>query len=133
MAGLVADLAHEFALTTDGVTPLVVERLRRLGIPDRVIYGPRHLVGVDRIVNHSSGLFEFHEDGDLALIVAEGEPEVPGWADVYDLIAFKPETPSRWWLRRNSMWSSSKAWVGRRSMQRGLAKRWRSLNWPPSR
>ena len=103
MAGLVADLDHEFALTTDGVTPLVVERLRRLGIPDRVIYGPRHLVGVGHIVTHSSGLFEFHPEGDLAFIVAEGEPEVPGWADVYDLVAFAPDNPSHWWLRRGEV------------------------------
>ncbi len=99
----VIDLAHEFALTTDGVTPLVVERLQRWGIPDRVIYGPRHLVGVGHIVTHSSGLFELHPEGDLAFIVAEGEPEVPGWADVYDLVAFMPSEPSRWWLRRGEV------------------------------
>ena len=90
----------QYPLTTDGVTPLMVERLQRWGIPNRVIYGPRHLVGVGHIVTHSTGVFEFHIDGGLALIVPEGEPEVPGWAWIDDLIAFMPDNPSRWWRRR---------------------------------
>ena len=59
-------LNHEFALTTDGVTPLLVERLQRMGIPNRTIYGPRHYLGAARITTTSDGLFEFHEDGEFA-------------------------------------------------------------------
>ena len=98
-----ADLDHEFALTTDGVTPPLVGRFQRWGIPGRVIFGARHYMGVSRIVTHSSGLFEFHDDGELAVIVAEGEPEWPGWAWIDDLIAFKPDDPSHWWRRRGAV------------------------------
>ena len=94
------DLDREFALTTDNVTPFFVERLQRMGIPNRIIFGPRHYLGAARIVTTSDGLFEFHEDGEDALVVPEGEPEVPGWAEVHDLIAFKPGSPERWWRRR---------------------------------
>ena len=92
-------LTTELALTQDPLGPEWYARFRKLGIPDRVIFGVRPLIGVGRIVTHSSGLFEFHEDGELAIIVAEGEPVVPGWADVYDLAAFVPSKPDRWWLR----------------------------------
>ena len=57
-------------------------------------------IGDGRIVTHSSGLFEFHDDGEPALIVPEGEPEWPGWAEIYDLVVFKPDNPGRWWRRR---------------------------------
>ena len=97
------DLDREFALTTDGVTPLLVERLLQWGIPKRIVYGPRHYLGVARIVATSDGLFEFHDDGDRAVIVPEGEPEVPAWDEIHDLIAFLPAEPSRWWRRRGDV------------------------------
>ncbi len=98
-----ADLEHEFALATDGVTPLVVEYFKRLGIPDRVLYGPRHYIGVARIATTSDGLFEIHDDGERALIVPEGVPEWPGWDAIHDLISFLPADPSRWWRRRGDV------------------------------
>ncbi len=98
-----ADLEHEFALTTDGITPLVLEYFQRLGIPNRIMYGPRHHVGVARIITSSDGLFDFHDDGERALIVPEGVPEVPAWDEIHDLIAFKPENPARWWRRRGDV------------------------------
>jgi hypothetical protein len=61
------------------------------------------LIGVGRIVTHSDGLFEFHDDGEVALVVPEGEPESPGWAVVPDLVAFAPDNPSHWWLRRGEV------------------------------
>ena len=94
------DLDREFALAIDGVTPLQVERFLRMGIPRRIVYGPRHYLGVACIITSSDGLFEFHEDGELALIVPEGEPAVPGWEWIDDLIAFMPNNPGRWWRRR---------------------------------
>ena len=96
-------LDDELALATDNVTPLVVERFLQWGIPRRIVYGPRHYIGVTRIVAHSSGLFEFHDDGERALIVPEGVPEVPGWDEIHDLIAFKPDRPDRWWRRRGDV------------------------------
>ena len=56
------DLDREFALASDGVTPLLIERLQQMGFPNRIIYGPRHHVGVARIATTSDGLFEFHDD-----------------------------------------------------------------------
>ena len=97
-----ADLDREFAVATDGITPLLVERFKRMGIPNRIIYGPRHYLGVARITT-TPGLFEFHEDGEVALVVPEGEPEVPAWAQVHDLVAFKPGAPGRWWRRRGDV------------------------------
>ncbi len=97
------DLAAEFALTTDGVTPLLVAHIQRMGIPRRIIFGARHYLGAARITTTPDGLFEFHDDGELALIVPEGVPEWPGWAEVHDLIAFKPEAPGRWWRRRGDV------------------------------
>ncbi len=94
------DLDREFAITTDGVTPLVVERFHQMGIPNRVIYGPRHYLGAARIVTTSDGLFEFHEDGEHAAIVPEGVPEWPAWDEIHDLIAFKSASPDRWYRRR---------------------------------
>ncbi len=98
-----ADLDREFALTTDGVTPLVVEYFQRLDIPNRIIFGPRHHVGVGRIITSSDGLFEIHDDGERALIVPEGEPEVPAWDEIHDLVAFMPFDPARWWRRRSDV------------------------------
>ena len=61
------------------------------------------MIGIGRIVTHSTGLFEFHVDGELALIVPEGVPEWPGWAEMHDLIAFRPDAIGRWWRRRGDV------------------------------
>jgi hypothetical protein len=74
-----------------------------MGIPNRIIFGARHHVGVAPIVTHSDGLFELHDDGEAAVIVPEGVPEWPAWDEIHDLIAFKPEDPSRWWRRRGDV------------------------------
>ncbi len=97
------DLLAELAHTQDPLGPTWYARFRDLGIPDRVIFGVRPLIGVGRIVTHSDGLFEFHDHGEVAVVVPEGEPESPGWAVVPDLIAFKPSEPGRWWLRRGQV------------------------------
>ena len=98
-----ADLEYEFGLAIDGVTPLMVERFQQMGIPNKVIFGARHYVGAARITTTSDGLFEFYDDGELALIVPEGVPEVPAWEWIEDLIAFKPDNPGRWWRRRGDV------------------------------
>ena len=97
------DLVDEFALTTDGVTPILVEHFQRMGIPNRIIYAPRHYIGAAHITTTSVGLFEFHDDGERALIVPEGVPEWPGWDAIHDLIAFRPSRPDRWWRRRGDV------------------------------
>ncbi len=93
----------EFALAADGVTGLVLERFRQWGIPPRIMYGPRHHVGVAKIVTTSDGFFEFHDDGARAAIIPEGVPEVPAWEWIEDLIAFRPDSPERWWRRRGDV------------------------------
>ncbi len=98
-----ADLDREFALTTDGITPLLVQRFQQMGIPNKVIFGARHYLGAARITTTSAGLFELHDDGELALIVPEGVPEWPGWAEVHDLVAFRLDNPGRWWRRRGDV------------------------------
>ncbi len=97
------DLVDEFGLAIDGVSPLLLKHLQKWEIPRRVLFGPRHHVGVARIVTTSDGLFEFHDDGEVALVVPEGEPEWPGWDEIHDLIAFRPSRPDRWWRRRGDV------------------------------
>jgi hypothetical protein len=97
------NLVEEFALAADGVSTLVIERFRQWGIPPRIMYGPRHYIGVAKIVTTSDGLFEFHEDGEFALIVPEGVPEWPAWDEIHDLIAFMPDDPGCWWRRRGDV------------------------------
>ena len=94
------DLFSELVQTQRPLGPATFTRFRQLGIPDSVIFGDRALVGVARIVPHSSGLFEFHDEGEPAIIIPEGEPEVPGWGKVHDLVAFSPTALRTWWLRQ---------------------------------
>ncbi len=96
-------LEAEFALAADGVTGLVLERFRQWGIPNRILFGPRHHVGVAKIVTTSDGFFEFHDDGARAAIIPEGMPEWPGWDEIHDLVAFMPFDPARWWRRRSDV------------------------------
>jgi hypothetical protein len=93
------DLAREFALAVDNIRPMHVERFRSLGFPDRVLYAGPPLVGLARVTTYSDGFFEFHDNGDPAVIIAEGFPACPDWDPIEDLIAFKPASPTRWWRR----------------------------------
>ena len=97
------DLYTELEMTQRPLGTASFTRFRELGIPDGVLFGDRPLVGVARIVPHSCGLFEFNDEGEPAIIVAEGEPETPGWGEVDDLIAFKTADPGSWWLRRGAV------------------------------
>ena len=97
------DLHAELEMTQRPLGPASFTRFRELGIPNSVIFGDRPLVGVTRIVPHSCGLFEFNDEGVPAIIMAEGEPETPGWGEIDDLVAFKPADPGSWWLRRGNV------------------------------
>lgn len=97
------DLEFEFAQCLDVLDQRHFARFAELGIPTRVTFGLRSLYGAGRIIPNPSGLFDFHEDGDWALVIAEGspaEPGVPGWRRLDDLVAFVPGNPGQWWLRR---------------------------------
>ena len=97
------DLYTELELTQRPSGTAAFARFRELGIPNSAIFGDRALVRVARIVTHSDGFFDFHDEGEPAIIVPEGEPEVPGWAEIDDLVAFKPTDPGNWWLRRGAV------------------------------
>ena len=97
------EIDREFDLTLDTLGPDWFARFAKMGIPTRVTFGLRSLYGVGRIIPNPSGFFEFHEDGTEALIVAEGAPDVPGWHFIEDLVAFIPDRPDRWWLRRGQV------------------------------
>ena len=96
-------LFDELVETQRPLGPASFARFRELGVPNSVIFGDWAMVGVARIVPHSCGLFEFHDEGEPAIIVPEGSPEVPGWGEIDDLIAFKPADPANWWLRRGAV------------------------------
>ena len=97
------DLYAELEMTQRPLGTASFTRFRELGIPNGVIFGDQPLVGVAHIVPHSSGFFDFHDEGEPAIIVPEGEPVVLGWGEIDDLIAFKPADPANWWLRRGNV------------------------------
>jgi hypothetical protein len=70
-----------------------------LGIPRVTILAEPLMIGVSFVETWSDGFYEPNDDGELAVIIAEGWPEPPIWDSVDDLIAFKPTDPSRWWRR----------------------------------
>jgi hypothetical protein len=100
---VMTEIDREFDLTLDTLGPDWFARFAKMGIPTRVTFGLRSLYGVGRIIPNPSGFFEFHEDGTEALIVAEGEPDLPGWHCLDDLVAFMPDNPGQWWLRRGQV------------------------------
>ena len=97
------DLVDELAAAVCNLPPANINWLRSFGIPDSEIFGEPLKVGVANIQTFPSGFYEPNEDGDLAVIIAEGWPEPPIWDVIEDLIAFKPQAPSRWWRRRGEV------------------------------
>jgi hypothetical protein len=73
------DLESEFATCLDLLDETHFARFAALGVPTRLTFGSRSLYGVRRIIPNPSGLFDFHPAGDWALVIAEGEPDLPGW------------------------------------------------------
>ena len=90
-----ADLDREFALTTDGVTPVWIERLCKSGVSREVFYSHPPLVAVGAIETHGGGLFEPAEDGCPAVWVG---CYTRAW-DLADIAAFYMSRPGRWWRR----------------------------------
>ncbi len=92
-------LASEFETALDNLDNLWIERFRALGLPDRVLRINPPLVGAGCVETYSEGFFEFRDEGELAVIIAEGVPQGSHWNPLDDLIAFLPESPGSWWLR----------------------------------
>ena len=82
------DLAAEIVEACE-LTPYWITRLRKLGIPEKIIFGPRTVVTAGRVVTDASRFFEFHDEGKPAVIIVEGQPEVPGWDPIDDLIGLE--------------------------------------------
>jgi hypothetical protein len=97
------NLEAEFDRCLDSLDEQHFARFAELGIPTAVTFGLRSLYGVGRIIQHTCGLFDFHEDGAEAIVIAEGTPDLPGWHWLDDLVALIPDQPERWWLRRGQV------------------------------
>ena len=67
-------------------------------------------VGIAHIVPDSH-FFQFHDDGELAIIIAAHDGFVSKWQDplpdapIGDLVAFYPDNPHRFYVRRGDMWA----------------------------
>lgn len=94
------DAAQEFERTLDW-PQWFPDRCRALGVGNEALYlAGRSIIGFGRIAPEEPDAFRFDDDGLPALIVPAGEPERGGgWRAIYDLIAFRPEAPARWWSR----------------------------------
>ena len=97
------DLAAELADAVCNLPPATIGRLRSFGISDSAIFAEPLMIGVAKVQTFPSGFYEPNDDGDNALIVAEGWPASPIWDTLDDLIAFKPQDPGCWWRRRGEV------------------------------
>ncbi len=96
-------LADEFSAAVCNLTPQRIGWLRGFGIPDSAIFVEPLKIGVANVQTFPSGFYEPSDDGNPAVIVAEGWPEPPIWDVIEDLIAFLPQDPGRWWHRRGEV------------------------------
>ena len=96
-AQLIFELEHAVASLNTNTS-----MLGKLGIDLNSIYAMGEVLGLLHITPSTDGLYECTEDGKPALIVAA--LDVPWTGNykptVFDLAAFYPEEPDRWWLRR---------------------------------
>jgi hypothetical protein len=95
---LVIDLRDELV---DAVTQIPPERLAYLtgvGIPENLVCSGPHRVGFGEIQTNGDFYEPASGAGTSAIIVAEIHAD-----EVCDLIAFYPEAPGRWWLRRGEV------------------------------
>jgi hypothetical protein len=74
-----------------------VPRVLAQGVPRLAVYGIRPLVGVAAVEIDDSGFFQFIEDGELAIVVADGVPDPMGWNIIDEIVAIRTKTPGRWW------------------------------------
>lgn len=100
MSGLDA-IRAEFAASLGRGYPGALPALRRLRLSPRALFGSPALFGQAPIMGLGIGLYEPAEDGPAALICPIGEHYGdPSWPAIDDLVAFFPDQPGRWWLRR---------------------------------
>ena len=77
--------------------------LLSLGVPRSAICGRQPLVGVAAVEIDNDGWFQFIEDGELALVVADGVPGPMGWETIEEVVAFRTNRPGRWGVRHGDV------------------------------
>lgn len=96
-------LLKEFIASVGGVSPLTNKYFQSaLGIPKDVLTGPgAALLGRAKIQLYDGGFYEPNPDGTDALIVPCGYrgPYGISWDEVFDLVAFHPREPGKWYRR----------------------------------
>lgn len=97
------DLLREMDIAASRVRLAHLERLRSIGCPYPALAklnAEQHTIGVAKVRAHSDGLFDYADDGLPAFIVAVVDPDRDlGDAGIFDLVAFSPDEPARWWGR----------------------------------
>lgn len=104
------NLAAEYSAAVDAVEPRHYDALRnQYGVPYAAIEMAGGF-GVARVAPQGSGLYELDGEGEAAVVLpvyADHAPsrmnEVPAALPV-DLVAWRPEKPSAWWLRSGEAW-----------------------------
>lgn len=91
----------EFAASVGAMTSATDSYLlKRLGIPESVLYRGASHVGVGLALLGDDGMYQPAPDEGLQVIVVpvgvEGEV---GWDHLHDLVAFRPGETARWWRR----------------------------------
>jgi len=79
--------------------PDIENAIMRAGVPRRCLFGNRPLVGIGHVSFESAGWFQFGGET-VAWVVADGIPDGLGWRAVTELVAFDPQNPNRWAVRR---------------------------------
>lgn len=97
------DLLDELAAAVCNLPPATIARLQCFGIPEAVIFDLPLMIGVAKVQTFPSGFYEPSDDGKNVVITAAGRPAELVWAELDDLIAFRPQDPDRWWRRRGEV------------------------------
>jgi hypothetical protein len=97
------DLPNELADAVCNLPLTTIDWLLSFDIPESVIFGEPLMLGVANVQIFDSGFYEPNDDGDPAVILAQGWPNSPIWDTLDDLIAFKPQEPNHWWCRRGEV------------------------------
>lgn len=93
------------------------DKLASLGVSMRALGGlsaRQHTVGLMTIEVAADGSFTPFPDGFPACVVAVVWPEAHAFGDagIFDLVAFKTDDPSRWWLRAGTAFALGEHLLG---------------------
>ena len=91
------DLADEFSAAVCSLTPDRITEFAAAGVNIAAINGL--MVGATPIETHGSGLYGPSDEGSAAVLLPCGFHDGLNW-HLDDIVAFRPDKPSRWWSRR---------------------------------